>query len=159
MLTHLKNSHRNNKQTGLTLIEVMVAVAIVAILAAIAGPEYLSQSRKNVRTEAISALTRIQIEVDRCYGINGGYHKACCPDATVIGNVLTVQSPITDNGNYTITYTPNTPTGNIGCKNLQGYTLTATPLGDQLNDTNCLLFTLDEQGNRTATNPSCWTDQ
>src|SRR5207245_8438538 len=44
---------------GFTLIELMVAVAIVAILTAIAYPSYLSQMKKSRRTAAESTLMDI----------------------------------------------------------------------------------------------------
>jgi len=130
----------------------MVTVAIIAILTSIAAPAYLSQQRKNNRTEAIVALTQIQVELERCYGEKGGY--SCCESS--IGKVLKVQSPTTDNGYYTLTFTP--PITDNNCKSVQAYTRTATPLGSQLDDL-CLTFSLDSIGNRTATFPTCWSDQ
>lgn len=45
--------------SGFTLIELMIAVAVVGILAAIAYPSYQSQIQKSRRTVAESALTEI----------------------------------------------------------------------------------------------------
>ena len=41
---------------GFTLIELMIAVAILGIIAAIAYPSYLDQVRKSKRSDAQSAL-------------------------------------------------------------------------------------------------------
>jgi len=50
----------NNKNSGMTLIEVMVTLAIVAILVTVAAPSFLSTIQKNkkstLRDELISAL-------------------------------------------------------------------------------------------------------
>ncbi|MDE2437052.1 MAG: prepilin-type N-terminal cleavage/methylation domain-containing protein [Sphingomonadales bacterium] len=53
------------QQSGFTLIELMVAIVVVAILAAVAFPSYLNSVRKSRRSEAISALTWIQQAEER----------------------------------------------------------------------------------------------
>jgi len=157
MITRLHNSHR---QSGFTLIEIMVVVAIIAILAAIAAPEYLSQRRTNGRTEAISALTQLQVEVERCYGINGGYD--CCQPVLVTFRAI-IPNPIP---NYRVTLTPgsNAPSA-FACKRAQSYQLSATPIvGTDQDKDNCRVFILDNQGVRSATatignGNACWGDQ
>lgn len=44
------------QQRGFTLIEVMIAVVIVAILVAVALPAYQNSIRKSRRSEAFAAL-------------------------------------------------------------------------------------------------------
>ncbi len=147
------------KQSGFTLIEVMITVGVLAILATIAFPAYQSQKRKGNRADIISALGRISIEMNRCYSDNGGY--TCCTDAVILPKVLNAP-PVTDLGHYTITITPNSPgVGLIGCKVAQGFSITATAIGDQANDANCPSFTIDSSGNQTsgAGNASCWSKQ
>ena len=48
------------QQRGFTLIEVMIAVVIVAILVAVALPAYQNSIRKSRRSEAFAALSNVQ---------------------------------------------------------------------------------------------------
>ncbi len=151
------------KLSGFTLIEVMVVVGAVAILAAIAAQAYLPQERKGKRAEIINALSQISVEMNRCYSDQGGY--TCCDDALILPKVLDAP-PLTDRGHYTIAITANNPVaGLIGCKEDQEFSITATAIGEQANDTKCLTFTIDNFGSRTARDtalvlqPTCWSDQ
>jgi len=46
---------------GFTLIEIIIALAVVAILSALAYPSYVGAVRKGRRLDAMSALTKIQM--------------------------------------------------------------------------------------------------
>ena len=61
------------KQRGFTLIELMITVAVVAILAAIALPSYQEQVRKSRRSEAISTLGELQLRQERWRANNPSY--------------------------------------------------------------------------------------
>ncbi len=58
MLSHTVSNARR-RQAGLTLVELLVAMVIVAVLATIALPSYLSQQRKGSRAAAQSLLVHI----------------------------------------------------------------------------------------------------
>jgi type IV pilus assembly protein PilE len=61
------------EQKGFTLIEIMVAVVIVAILASFAYPSYLESVRKAKRAEARAALMQLMQQQERYYSQNNRY--------------------------------------------------------------------------------------
>lgn len=68
------------RESGFTLIELMIAVVVVAILAAIAIPAYNEQTRKSRRAEAKVALMEIVQSKERFLTINSTYANSPCPD-------------------------------------------------------------------------------
>lgn len=61
------------KARGFTLIELMVVVIVIAILAAIALPSYLNQTRKSRRNAAESAMQQIALLEERYRADNATY--------------------------------------------------------------------------------------
>jgi type IV pilus assembly protein PilE len=58
---------------GFTLIEVMIAVAIVAILAAVAMPSYQNYVRRGQLSEAFTALSDMRVKMEQWYQDNRFY--------------------------------------------------------------------------------------
>lgn len=58
---------------GFTLIELMITVVVVAILAAIAYPSFMSSIRKGRRAEAFTALSAVQQAQERWRSNNATY--------------------------------------------------------------------------------------
>lgn len=100
------------KQTGFTLVEVMIVVAIVAILAAIVYPNYQSYVIKTKRTDAMSEMQNIASQIESRKLAQGSYSNV---STTGLGGSFPRQGPAT----YTITFTPNPLTPR--------WTITATP--------------------------------
>jgi len=75
------------KSKGFTLIELMIVVAIIAILAAIAIPNYLRYAMKSKTAEATTNLGAIRTGETAYYAENDKY-KTC--DATPTGGGLSV---------------------------------------------------------------------
>lgn len=151
----MKGGHRNMRQQGFTLVEVLIAVVIVGILTAIALPAYQEQLRKSRRAEGKAALLKtIQLQ-ERFYTANGTYaDNAQLPTLyAVAGPVRSGEDPMDANGWYTITVT-----NDATCAPLNTcVTLTATP---RFTDENCGVLTLNSRGVQTESGSRdvayCW---
>ena len=58
------------KQSGFTLIELMIVVAIVAILAAVAMPAYKGYVAKAKFSDVINSASAVKSQVELCYSEN-----------------------------------------------------------------------------------------
>jgi type IV pilus assembly protein PilE len=145
------------RREGFTLIEVMITVAIVAILAAVAYPSYIDQVRRGNRAEAKGIMLEDAQFLERNYTVNSCYHRTdadCASSANV--TLPHAQSPTTGTAKYNITvdYTVPTPCSPSG----QCFTLSAAPTGSMTGDA-CGTLTLTHTGVRGATGgdlATCW---
>ena len=67
-----------SKESGFTLVELMIVIAIVAILAAVATPAYINYQNRARQTEGIEALLRAKMDQQAFYAENGSlrqYHR------------------------------------------------------------------------------------
>ena len=71
----MRQSHRQTHH-GFTLVELMVAVVIVGILAAIAYPAYTSQVKRSRRADAAALLTAVVQAQERYRGNHSTYATA-----------------------------------------------------------------------------------
>jgi type IV pilus assembly protein PilE len=137
---------------GFTLIELMVVLAVMAILSTIAVGSYRRYSLRATRTEGRLSLLAIQVAQEKYFLQNNTYAQdiatviAAPPAGLGIGSINA--SGVTTGGNYTLSFSAVTPTT---------YTLQAVATGKQTDDTACLTFTINEQGTRTpADSTGCW---
>ena len=135
----------SRNQKGMTLVELMVTVAVLAILASVAIPQYTKQTTKARRSDATTALARAAIEMESCRAQLLTFTGCGAADITTT----------TESGDYTISVAV---TGGGA-----GYTLTATPVagGKQASDAQCGNLTLTSTGAKghsgTASSSSlCW---
>jgi type IV pilus assembly protein PilE len=134
-------------ERGFTLVELMVTVAIITILATIATTSYTSQVQKSRRTDARSALLDLAGREEKLFSTTNAYSAT----ATDLG-YANWTTPI-GSGYYTLSAVINAPA------NPPSYTLTATAVGAQLGDTQCLTLSIDQTGNQTSnpgTASTCW---
>lgn len=146
-------SHQRNpgflirhKTSGFTLTEVLIAVTVLALLSAIALPNYNNYIRTTRRSEAIQSLTESQQILENCR-INSATR-------TYTGCNTQVTSAIKPDY-YDIVVSLSSVNGASGD---MGYTVTATPKAGttQVKDTKCSSYSIDQVGNRSATDPTCW---
>jgi type IV pilus assembly protein PilE len=79
----------SRKQEGFTLIEIMVVVAIVAILAAIAVPSYNDYVTRGKLVEATAGLSDARVRMEQYYQDNRAYTGTCviAPTAPGVGGI------------------------------------------------------------------------
>ena len=139
---------RLRRHAGFTLIELMIVVAIVAILSAIAFPSYLDYVRKGRRSDARALLQAASIAQEKYRLNNTSYANATTalsPPCPTSGNCNSEQ------GNYRLA----TPTNVSGTT----YTLTANAISSsQSADTGCTAITYSVSGTAITYGPSntCW---
>ena len=133
------------KSAGFSLVEIIVALAILSILTGLAVPAYTDYVRRNRRSDAINTLLRLQLAQERWRASNITY-------ATNIASISDGAS--SDQKNYTIA---------IDGANNVSYTMTATPAAGspQTADTKCQTFTINESGPvirlaMAAQDKECW---
>jgi type IV pilus assembly protein PilE len=108
---------------GFTLIELMIALAIVAIVAALAYPSYREQVRKSRRADAEQALLQLQHFMERNYTEANRY------DEDPAGNAIAL--PFTESPLDGATKYYDLQLTAVGVNN---YTLDAAPKGGMAGD-------------------------
>jgi type IV pilus assembly protein PilE len=130
-------------KNGMTVIELLVAIVIVAILSLLAMVIYSSQIRNSRRTDAVNTLFAIALAEESYRTTNITYGTL----AQVYGGVTSSVG-----GYYTLAISNVASTS---------YTLTASATGDQINDaqngTSCATLTYTmSSGTVTETPTPCW---
>ena len=144
---------------GFTLVELMITLAVLAIIITIGYPLYNQQLEKARRIDARSGLGKLSLAQERHYTMFGAYATTTAelnfgPDGVVDGldDTYAYREAIADidydgNGvpdNYNFVLTTD------GDATTQDYVFTATAAGSQVDDTNCRSFTINQLGEKEA---------
>jgi type IV pilus assembly protein PilE len=143
------------RAAGFTLIELMVTVVVASILVAIAVPTYTAQIRKSRRTDAKTALLDLAGREERWFSTNNGTYTNVAANLGYSGVF-----PVTIGSGYYQIAAPAVVAGTAAA--VATFSITATPIGTQVNDAACSSFTINNLGQQTATgsdpnpNVDCW---
>ncbi|WP_323373167.1 type IV pilin protein [Marinicella gelatinilytica] len=125
---------------GFTLIELLVVIAIVAMLAAYAIPNYRQYVIESKRTEAQNRLLEIAGMFEKHYANTNSYPDGLTgAGATKLG----LSNDFLSWENY-----------QVSADFSGGWTLTATAIGGQAQDTECPTINYNNLGQKTPLN--CW---
>lgn len=125
---------------GFTLLELVVVMAIAAILAAIAIPNYSEYVMRSHRSEAQSFISDVASRQSQFFLDRRSYA------GTVAGLNMTPPAEVAARYNVAIAVVAGPPAG---------FQVSATPIGAQATD-RCGVLTIDQANNRTAVGPRCW---
>ncbi len=157
--------HRKNSQSGFTLIELMIVVAIIGLISAIAYPNYVEQVRKSRRADAQIKLQELAQLQESFFSRNLTYARDL--SGLLGGSLNTIDS---DEAFYQLSVSNASSAAGGGCAGTRAspcaaYTLQAVPNSgtSQTSDTTCALYTLDNLRRRAASDSSstdttsqCW---
>lgn len=119
-----------SREYGFTLLEVMIVVAIVAILAAIALPNYNDYLTRSLFPEGQATVASGRVRAEQFFQDNQTYVGMPCPNPTA---------------NYT-----------YNCNTTQT-TYTITAAGNAASRVAGFSFSVDQANNRTSNGPAGWT--
>jgi len=140
---------RHQRLAGFSLIELMVALAIAAILASVAYPSYQGYVMRTKRAAAAACLTDLSAFMERVYAANLRYDQ----NNAAATALPAVQCRTDLTGSYTFAFAVNQPTQRT-------FAVVATPAGKQADDSDCNALTINQAGVKAITGSStvaaCW---
>ncbi|WP_372865304.1 type IV pilin protein [Spongiibacter sp.] len=135
---------QSDSPAGFTLIELMITVAIIAILAAVALPSYQNYVVRANRTAAANFVMEVANMQERYYLDKRQY----AADMTALGAAM----PTEISDSYTITTTAN----NLATP--PSYSISAAPKAGQASSDSCGTLTLNSKGEKGHASGAtrCW---
>jgi len=135
-------SERRARAAGFTLVELMIVVAIVAILAAIAVPIYSTYITRSKLTEAQNNLSALRVSMEQYFQDNRQYTSTACralmPTPALANGGNSIAKYFTYSCEATATSYMITATGNSG-----------TPVAN-------FQYTIDNNNNRATPQTNGW---
>jgi type IV pilus assembly protein PilE len=134
----------NTRQTGFTLVELMIVVAIISILAMVSTAYFGDNVISARRTDGRTALLNAASTLEKCKAVYGAYNNANC-------SITSTSSIASSDGYYTVS---------VASVSATAYTIQASPVAgkSQADDSACTKLTLTHlgiQGGTPASN-ECW---
>lgn len=140
----LNKKPMQHKQSGFTLIEVMITVVIVGILASIAYPSYTQYVTRTYRDSAKACLSEYAHAMERRYAASLSYKLKDGPQTPVLS--CATASNLDTRYDFTIEDVKQ-----------DSFIATATPKDVQAaKETQCGTMSIDQKGKRTAATDKCW---
>ncbi len=137
--------HAVRRQRGFTLVEVLITVAVVAILAAVALPSYTDYVTRSKIVEVVSGLTDMRTRLEQYYLDLRQYPGSCIAPASGAAPAGKIYLPA---GSKYFTFT---------CA-LTATTYTVTATGNAAQGMAGFVYTVDQSNNRRTTSlPSGWS--
>jgi len=135
------------KAAGFTLMELMITVAIIGILAAITIPSYTEYVKKTKRSDAKVELMKIA-QMQESYFVQNMSYAMNLSQLGFATNTIA-----SENNEYTVSIgdiTPGACTGTSAGTACTAYRVDAVPSAGQVNDHDCIRFTLTNTGLKGA---------
>lgn len=128
---------RFSTEAGFTLIEMLITVAIAAILAAVAMPAYTDYVKRGRISQATNNLASMRVKLEQYYQDNRTFVGACASNTV---------APLPSNDDFT-----------YSCPTLTATSYTVQASGIATGPMNGFTYTIDEANNKATTSvPSGW---
>lgn len=148
------NNNHKIRSSGFTLTELMIAIAIMGILAAIVVPNYTVQINRAKLSDAVNQLAQLRLSIERVFQNNGTYKDPA--------NVATCGIEMPADHNFTFTCSSSDTTYTLTAKSLAGQGLGAANAYEYRINESGAMQTIAYDGNTYSADPTatdaknCW---
>lgn len=152
---------KNRKNSGFGLVEIIIALAISAILGSIGYSTYQEQMAKTHKEEAIHEMASVMTDFEKFYSQNGSY---AVPGGSAPNNILEKLAQLSENNPYynftcqpeAICSKKSLQVGGVTASStgagVQVACIVATPKSGSTSGTGNQYLVVDNRGNSTTTN-------